>query len=822
MTFSARLSPSQSRSTVLETVTIMPTIEFKELVTFEIEKGKITAKALSTDFNYSKFSENVEVAKLVEVEIIQKACNQPGSTQKGVKKEAALVAALQAMAKNYAPPPPKEAAKESSKFDKTEAAEAKEAEAARSKAETAESAKTIDTDPNKAGIQTSAGGKIETDATIGEGGELIPVALEETLLVNCEFGKQEVWKEESQAPIKGKLTITNPSKMGAKLTNVNLWLENYSNTDIKDKATKPVEENGQLKLHAAAIDPTPEKAYKVDYAVKSEAEKKLAISVEEKISTQGNEQISFSLSMGSENPVKSEIIVKNLTEETLENVSIHKEIIAGFNEPTWENPELGTVEKVGEKIAFEKLSKDTIEAEESGAAKDSTGQLLWKIEKLEKGKEVKLIVKAPISLTDPKESKLSLRSGRIKVEYKANTMVSGMKIGKFEAMGRNKIWLKANQSEEKYTEYSCMAMFENLTDFRYRLTNFDIVDKESKDKKKYIDIDPANGIYIYGKAKWVSDPFIITTANSKGPQTKQYVDFFAVRSDKDDLVSKGIIQIQDKTLAVAKLDGTISYSVTSLLTRKDSEFNVEINCSNAGAAEFNEIAFVEKYPDHLVPDLASVIVSINGSQIELPAEARTMDPPVPEKAEDLTTEDKTTKPHTITVALKGLKKPEKDLSIKKGDKIKVQYKVNAYDVPQKFEHKCDVEFIANTDPKGIDTRFKPEVLPKIDTKHIRRNILKSKEVEPVPDKNGTFKVTISYKNDSDKYELEEVDMMDLVPKDLTYEGMSMEPTAKDEEEGNHLLKWHFDKFAKSEEKSVTYILINVPEEYDTKALQNAV
>jgi hypothetical protein len=570
---------------------------------------------------------------------------------------------------------------------------------------------------------------------------LVPIIIDELIEVQYEHDGTPLAEGRVK---KGTIKIDNISETD-RLWDIDLQIENISNTSL-DEASIVIQE----------LDP--KNSFEQDYSVDVDVTPELK--VEEFISTVNDpETSSYSLAVNVDNEIYFKIHLANTADSELKNIIVEKSLAENFQNASVSSTSIGKAEM-------------------------SDGAINWTIDTLGANAEATLEVRATISIDD-KNTKV--RSGSIVVKYLSPQNISGLDIAKFDAYTNNAFSIVTSELEEKPNAYECQFIFENKSDYMIRLVNADVY-KPDDEYEKYVDIDPNDIPEIPGGGKWSSNAWEAEAEEGVLPKFKTKVEFYTVADHQISTTYK--LTYADVELAVAALEGLLSYDVELIPSFKVTTFNLTGKVSNTGGADLNEVVLVEKIqPMFLPPRQDDVKILVNGQEITIPNGTVTVEP------DDMDAENE----HNVSVKLENMKDSSFG-ALKPGEEIVISYPITAQNPIKDTTYRADATLTANTYPPGKPIVVEVEPI-EIQVVHIRKKVSKSKSVQAL-DTEGEYEIVLTISNmgefELDSYELTEKVSTDLILWDVTHD-----PEISDQYDSK-VLTWKLEKVPAGETVEIKY------------------
>ncbi|NHJ47491.1 MAG: hypothetical protein FK733_06875 [Asgard group archaeon] len=558
-------------------------------------------------------------------------------------------------------------------------------------------------------------GKTEGEITLDKGKtddtNLVPIIIEEQFEVQYEHDGTPLAEGKIK---KGVLRIDNVSEKD-RLWDIDLYLENISQTDLAEET-----------IILQELDPaqTYEQEYSIDVDVTPE------LKIEEFISTVDDPDMSsYSLAVNVDNEIYFNIKLTNTADAELKSIELTK--------------------TVAENIQNMKISSKS-----TGDTDFIDGNVVWKIDSLGPNAEATMELRATITIDD-KNTKV--RSGTISAIYESPLGVSGLDIAKFDAYTNNAFSIMTSELEEEPNAFECQFIFENKSDYMIRLVNADVFNPDDE-FEKYVDIDPNEIPEIPAGGKWTSNAWNITTEDDVIPKFKTKVEFHTVADHQ--ISTKFKLNYADLELAVAALEGLLSYDIERIPSFQVTSFNLTGKVTNTGGADLNEVTLIEKIqPMFLPPKPDEVKILVNGDEISIPG-TMAIEPD----------DDDATKEHVISIKLENLKDTDRG-ALKPGEEIVITYPITAQKPSRDSLYKADATLTANTYPPGKPIVVEVDPI-EIEVVHIRKKVSKSKSVQAL-ETEGEYEIILTISNmgefELDSYELTEKVSSDLILWDVTHD-----------------------------------------------------
>ncbi|MHA1727844.1 MAG: hypothetical protein ACTSWY_03850 [Promethearchaeota archaeon] len=529
-----------------------------------------------------------------------------------------------------------------------------------------------------------------------------------------------------------------------RLWDIDLTLSNTGGTDIKKE---------KIQINELAAGDIEQRSYNLEKDSFSQS-----IEVNEFISTLNDpETESYSLTVNADNEIYCSIIIKNIAKDNISPITVNKIIPDLFDNVRIINSSSGSAE-MGE------LNGDKA--------------IIWTIEEIKANAEEKLELRLDVKIQN-KDQKV--RSGKIVVNYKTPSSLSGMDIDKFDAYTNNAFYIGISEMDETPDKYECQFTFENKSEFMVRLVNADVYDRTNTDIK-YVDIDPSEIPPLPEGSKWESKIWEYNVENGEDPNFKTKVEFFVIA---DHIIkTEGILEINDLELAVASISGDLTYDVDIIPSFRESTFNVNMNVKNTGGADLNDIILTETIQEKFKPPtIDQVTVNLNGNEIDVGSDSIKI------------------KGDTVSIELKELRNQSIGV-FKPDDTIEITYPIKADKPSKNVKYISNVIYTANTFPAGKPIEVIPEPI-EIDVVHIRKRIIKGKEITGLVT-DGEYEITL-YVVNTGKFDLENYEIIDKIPDKFEYSGMTLDPKITSLE-GMDVLKWTIDKISPGDRFEIKYRL----------------
>ena len=671
-------------------------------------------------------------------------------------------------------------------FSSSEGAERAEAEAMKSQGGSSRTIQYDDRDPSTKGIDTydKATGKKEGVIILGPKGavgELVPIEIIEKIETHYDFNGESDIEDDRKSS--GLFKITNPSETDK------IW-----DIDITLKKDKPATIDDKI----AIKNLNPGKEEIIEYEI--EEFEPPALKITEFISTQNNEALeTYSLSTSEANRILFRLTAKNTKDFDLIGMKVKKEIPEGY----------GNVDVLRTSAGNAKIVDKFVE---------------WTIDTLAPNGEATISLNMSIEVSSAEEK---INTGKVFVEYSANKALTGIEFDKFDAYSNNLVGMEVYQQDDNPDMYSCRVIFENESDFQMQLVNLDVVNALTN--KERLDIDPNEIPPIASGARWESVTWETETENGEEPKFFKTVEFFLISERK--ISTMCAITIDDIELAVALMAGKLNYSVSSIMSFRESPFEVLHQVRNTGGADLNEIIIEETLQaGYLPPELEKIELYVvrppeeydhEGFDAEEDidwedlGEEIAIDPSYVEiTPADATSENS----HVVRITLSDLRDSAMGMFLP-GMIIKAKYTITADKPARETEFVSDVKYFGNTYPKGAAILIEPETFT-IPVIHDRTKIRKGKRISAMAAE-GEYEIVLRLKNAGEST-LTNVELRDVVPDNFEYGEESMETSSVDSLEGKDMLVWVIEELGAGETIEVTYKITGTGEDYKASEAQLSV
>ncbi len=671
-------------------------------------------------------------------------------------------------------------------FSASEGDERAQAEALKSQGGASREIQYNDQDPSTEGIETydSTTGKKEGEIILGDKGaygELVPIEIIEKIETHYEFNGEEDIEEDRKSS--GLFKITNPSETDK------IW-----DIDLTFKKDKPASIDDAIAIKN--LDPGAET--EIEYEI--EEFEQPALKITEFISTQNNEELeTYSLSTSEENRILFNITAKNTKDFDLLEAKIKKEIPEGYANVDILSTSVGSAEIVD-------------------------GFVEWTIETLTPDEEAIISLNMSIEVSSAEEK---INTGKVFVEYSANKALTGIEFDKFDAYSNNFVGMEVYQEDDNPDMYECRVIFENESDFQVQLVNLDV--KNALTNKERLDIDPNEIPPIASGARWESITWETETEDGEEPKFFKTVEFFLISERK--ISTSCLITIDDIELAVALMAGKLDYSVGSILSFRESAFDVLHQIRNTGGADLNEVIIEDNLQaGYLPPEAENIELYVVRPPEDYNHEGFEDDEEIdwddlgeeiaidPSFVEITPADEGSESSHLIKITLSELRDSAMGMFLP-GMIIKAKYTITADKPARDTEFVSDVKYWGNTYPSGAAILIEPEVFT-IPVVHERKKIRKGKRITALATE-GEYEIVLRLKNNGDSV-LTNVELRDIVPGNFEYGEESIETSSVESLEGKDMLVWVIEELGAGETTEITYKISGTGDDYKASEAQFSV
>jgi hypothetical protein len=365
--------------------------------------------------------------------------------------------------------------------------------------------------------------------------------------------------------------------------------------------------------------------------------------------------------------------------------------------------------------------------------------------------------------------------------------------------------ISVEQDETEPNKYHCDMVFKNLSEFTVKLVNCDIYDSENLDVK-YVDLDPADDVYLPGGAEWHSEVFDVESESEEGPQFKEEVKCFLIRSEEVTATSK--IQVNDVKLAVASLTGTIAFDRSEIPSYVQVEVQATLTSENDGGAPFNELVMEQFVINGFLPPQADQI-KLTFNNDEVPVDPSWLE------VVDHTDEETKAAGKLIRIKVENIKE-KFDKFYEPGDKFVAVYPIIADKIEKDVNFHAYAKYIGETYPKGLPIEYMVEEKFEIKTVHERRKISKYKDLNAL-EKEGEWEIILTRENRGNST-IKELKIKDFVPAGFTHGKYSMKKPDIEDKEGGNMLIWTIEALEPGKEVQIKYLITGEAADYDPKKL----
>jgi len=544
--------------------------------------------------------------------------------------------------------------------------------------------------------------------------------------------------------ISGVLTVKNPSSTN-RVWNSSLFLEGLNSVSLKDNEIKIGEINaGDSK--------------KFEYNVlEKEVVHKPLIELNQEIDTyyEKGEDINWNFVLGHRMPTSFTIKLTNNSGVDA-TANLIKKIPEYFGKPLIDSPPTGSAEY-----------------------KEDLHEIHWTEVVVPKGDTIGLHfrVGATPDKTDLHED------GAIEVNYKIKDTIRSLLDGKVWGLSDN-LYAIDNEEISEHT-WGCTIEFQNLSDFRVKLTNVKVAQVKETTKVTVLDDNP--NIELEPQASWTKE-FEVESAGM--PKFSKLNNFSVLYEVHKTLI--GHILRKSGVIPVAAIECEKILEPKNVNAHAKTEIKVKVITKNIGTASLFKIKVEDVIPASFKPpSLDLVKTSIRGEQLRqgviLEIEPNDEEPAVE---------------HKLTVSIPNLTDLTNPLNT--NEEVIVEYPLTAWD-PRPGDYLCPLESTFNVIPPGPPVKAGvPEI--KIIAKTVRRKYRAYKSVTPGSEE-GEYVIPIVFANKGE-IPVQKVTIKDVIPISFTLvksEPEDLEPAIKETENGTELT-WKISDIAPGQQVQLKYII----------------
>ncbi|MGY5863825.1 MAG: hypothetical protein RTV41_04430 [Candidatus Thorarchaeota archaeon] len=462
--------------------------------------------------------------------------------------------------------------------------------------------------------------------------------------------------------------------------------------------------------------------------------------------------------MGSENPVKITLTIKNETDGELDNIILNKTIPS-------------------------ELSNIQIESTKSGTAEydEGTKQVVWKDFIIYPQESSELVISATGNVEDiePKSA------GEVVITYRGEGQQRSLLDPDLIALTEFLTGIETAETEPNTWE--CTLECSNESDLVVRLDKAEVflTPEDGGAKEKMIDESP--GIEMAPDQEW-SSSFQVSSKST--PKCTQELAYTPAK-----IVTKRVLGTIEKTpqvLPVYDIEYTKEFDPPSVASFDKTPVEITIEVKNTGTARLNEITIEDNLPDDIMPPTSEhVTVWIRGEEYSGPYEF-TIDP------EDQDPE----KPHKMTFRVEDLKDSGDELE--PGESFKINYAVMAWRNRPEKEYPSPIVCTANIYPAGIPTVDEsPEDGHKLGVIYKKRAISTKKAINKGAGA-GKYVVVLVVANNGE-VTAENIEVTDWIPSGFEYVSTDPEDEAPEVfpvDEGGNYMVWSWQRMNPGDKKKI--------------------
>ncbi|TFH27842.1 MAG: hypothetical protein E4G98_05795 [Promethearchaeota archaeon] len=489
----------------------------------------------------------------------------------------------------------------------------------------------------------------------------------------------------------------------------------------------------------------------LEYKIKADKEPSLKLT--ETISTINNPKITtYSLNMGAENVVYFKLRLTNTEEFPIKNIKVTKSLFEGY-----EN--------------FKILSTSI------GKGNSEENNLLWEIEKLDTNGEATLEFTLGVTLSNKEDT---VRSGVVEIVYDSDFSLSDLNVEEFSAIGDNMVSTTDEQLDDKPDFYRGFLEYENLSPYIAKLKQVSV--KELEKDKELITLSD-DEVFISAGTEWQSNTWEIDT-QSEIPRYQKTVEFILLHEISS--TTSTSVEIEDIELAVAIFDASVMYDIDVIDSHRVVPFNSTHTLTNGGATPFDYLSIEQVIPDRFkLPEKDEIALTVDGKKYKLDQDWVSIEN------------------RKIVIKMDGLKDSKMGM-FEPNQEMVVIYPIVAENLTPADEFISNVEWRANTLPRGEPIIIREEEPVKIAVVHRRIKIYRGKTIMATGDEN-VFEVTLKVRNNGN-FAVSNYEFQDRIPKNFKAEDLSMEPTSEDKHDGKKVLVWTIENLDVNADITVKYLL----------------
>lgn len=479
-----------------------------------------------------------------------------------------------------------------------------------------------------------------------------------------------------------------------------------------------------------------------------------------------------------------------------------------------------TAEKLMEEIIFTKtlpehFTEVTVRDKSHGKVSVEEGQLVWTVEKLEKGQEATLSLTTLIKVNDTAVK----RTGEASLKYTSydEGAFSNVDLEGADGLVRNFSFVESDEKEDEPDNWTCRLVLKNPSELPIELREISI----TKDGESYLQLDYQPGEEILpAHQEWTSDEWTLFSEDI--PSFEKNV-VFTVKPKITYIANANLDVIEDE-MRVANLLASKSYGRETVPSYRETRVPTSLEVSNIGSLGFQTLMIRETIPTKFRPSTEDEVkvfvneeqlssseysISYEEGKVEGPEKSEEEDKSSTNEVEDAPiTEEDPELPTQVMVA-------RIDREIGPDDKIRIDYIPTAV-MPEPrriFSGQAEVtaELVEPGPPlvRLVDDWLSSDTVTVV---HARKAVTIGKTVLPGADP-GVYEINLTFINRGGA-DLEDIKIRDIIPEGFDLLDDSFGDLAEDSSAPEGKLRtWTFEKIEQDKTINILYHIQGEGEEY---------
>ncbi len=413
----------------------------------------------------------------------------------------------------------------------------------------------------------------------------------------------------------------------------------------------------------------------------------------------------------------------------------------------------------------------------------------WKILSLEPKQEIELKVQAKITPTTNK----SVKTGSVQISFtQMNTFYSDIILEDISSISKNMYYIEKDEQEKNPGQWTCRLIFENRSEFPLLLENAEIFSGSVKSEQKATVFRAINEIIGPPDNEWTSEDWVIISEAI--PTFGKKVTFKIIPSTSKSFIAN--VKFDEVELPIIWAEIKKTYSTDNVASYSATPITIESTITNLGAAQINDITVEEFIPENFTPpSIKDIEILLDGKKIT-PSEQN-----INFQIDRIPDSEDPAQPHQIFFELKGLNNSIG--AIKSNSELKIIYQTEAMNPPPDKNYTFPISVTCNTDPPETPLKITPDMvsIPEISVTHKRRKLTVGKSVSPgsAP---GEYEIEMVFKNRGNT-PIENAVISDLIPVNFNVIDSQPEPKMSKLDEET-ILEWTFEHIEPGKKIELAY------------------